>query len=213
MSSNTRASEHMASSAVLTAPSHGSNPTPPEQSILWRRIDSPGHDWCGLWRDDSGWCLRGTALFLLEAHPCQLDYEVQCDVAWHTRSAVVAGWIGRKQLKLQIVAQLDGRWELNGGDQPAVSGCTDIDLSFTPATNLIAIRRLALAIGHQADAAAAWVRFPELYLERLKQRYHRVATTEYDYSAPDVDYSGKLQVSSTGFVTHYPGLWELEALL
>jgi hypothetical protein len=103
------------------------------------------------------------------------------------------------------------RWQINGTDQPEVAGCIDVDLNFTPATNLIAIRRLALAVGDASDAPAAWLRVPELTLERLEQRYHRVGLDIYDYEAAGTGYAASLQVSDVGFVTRYPGLWEQEA--
>jgi uncharacterized protein len=49
-------------------------------------------------------------------------------------------------LELRIVAMPGERWELNGTDQPEAADCIDVDLNFTPATNLIAIRRLALVL-------------------------------------------------------------------
>jgi hypothetical protein len=177
---------------------------------LWRRIDVPGHDACGLWLMESGWRLTGTAIFILEGQPVHLAYEVDCDATWSTRSAKVTGSMGRHVLELTIAAMPGQRWTLNGTDQPEAAGCIDVDLSFTPATNLIAIRRLALDIGHASEAPAAWLRFPELTLERLEQRYHRVGPGTYDYQAPRHGYAASLQVSDVGFVTHYPGLWEQE---
>ena len=184
----------------------------PEQLILWRRTDVCGHDACGLWGTESGWCLAGTAIFALEGQPCHLAYEVDCDTTWRTRSTKVTGYIGRHALELTIVAMPGARWLLNDIDQPEAAGCIDVDLNFTPATNLIAIRRLALDISHASDAPAAWLRFPELKLDRLEQRYHRVALDTYEYQAPLVGYSGLLRVSDLGFVTQYLGLWALEAL-
>jgi hypothetical protein len=182
-----------------------------EHLILWRRIDAPGHDACGLWTLERGWRLMGTAVFAFEGQPCHLAYEVDCDSAWRTRSASVTGCLGRQVLELTIVSRPGDRWEFNGAEEPKVAGCIDIDLNFTPATNLIALRRLALDVGQAADAPAAWLSFPELKLERLEQRYHRVTHDTYDYQAPGVGYAAPLQVSDTGFVTSYPGLWELEA--
>jgi hypothetical protein len=183
-----------------------------KQLILWSRTDVPGHDACALWDMESGWCLAGTAIFALEGQPCHLAYEVDCDTTWRTRSVKVTGSIGRHVVELTIVAMPGARWELNGMEQPEAAGCIDVDLNFTPATNLVAIRRLALHIGHASDAPAAWLRFPELKLEKLQQRYHRVTLNTYDYQAPSVGYAAPLQVSDLGFVTQYPGLWALEAL-
>jgi uncharacterized protein len=173
-------------------------------------MDVPGHDACALWVMKSGWCLAGTAIFALDGQPCHLAYEVKCDATWHTRSAKVTGCLGRHVFELIIVAKPGDRWELNGMEQPEAAGCIDVDLNFTPATNLIAIRRLALDIGHASDVPAAWLRFPELKLERLEQQYHRVALDTYNYQAPRVGYTASLQVSDSGFVTQYPGLWEQE---
>jgi hypothetical protein len=88
----------------------------------------------------------------------------------------------------------------------------DVDLGFTPSTNLIQLRRLSLDIGQEVEAPVAYLHFPALTFGRLEHRYRRVALDKYDYQAPSFGYAAILQVSDLGFVTHYPGLWELEAL-
>ena len=183
-----------------------------EQTILWRRVDLPGHDACSLRAAEGGWDLTGTAVFSSGGRPCRLLYSVECDDAWRTRSASVTGAIGRDPVQLEIVSLPGARWALNGRERAQVQDCVDVDLNFTPATNLIAICRLALRVGDRAEAPAAWLRFPELELEPLEQRYHRVAIDRYEYEAPGVDYAATLQVSEIGFVTRYPGLWEVEAV-
>ncbi|MFA5530174.1 MAG: putative glycolipid-binding domain-containing protein [Thiohalomonadaceae bacterium] len=185
---------------------------PPEQLVVWRRVDGPGHDACGLWHTDDNWRLRGTAVFVLDGIPCWLDYEVCGNLSWRTRTARVTGWMGGQALDVRICLTADGRWRLNGNDQPAVAGCTDLDFSFTPATNLIPLRRLGLAVGSEAQAAAAWLNLLGQRLDRLDQHYRRSGDDIYDYRAPSLDFSAALRVSHAGFITHYPGLWEMEAL-
>jgi hypothetical protein len=41
----------------------------------------------------------------------------------------------------------------------AGEGCLDIDLGFSPSTNLLPIRRLTLAVGEAATVRAAWLPF------------------------------------------------------
>ena len=184
-----------------------------EQTILWRRLDSPGHDACALWVSDNGWRLAGTAMFRAEEQPCHLSYEVNCDSSWRTRSASVIGWLGRITVNLALEAVPGERWTLNGNEQgEEVVGLIDIDLGFTPSTNLIQLRRLSLDIGHEAEAPVAYLHFPELTLGRLEHQYRRVALDKYDYQAPSFNYAAILQVSDLGFVTQYPGLWALEVL-
>jgi uncharacterized protein len=183
-----------------------------EQTILWRRLDSPGHDACALSTVGDRWRLSGTALFALEEQPCLLNYVVECDQSWQTLSAGIGGWIGRTSVSHYIGRDADGRWSFNGIVQPDMDGLVDLDLGFTPATNLIQFRRLSMAIGESVDAPVAWLSFPEMTFDRLEHRYHRVAHDRYEYEAPAFDYSGVLEVSDAGFVTRYPELWEMEAI-
>jgi hypothetical protein len=157
--------------------------------------------------------LVGTATFRFEKQPCHLSYEVDCEPSWRTRSVSVSGWLGKTPVRLAVEAVPGEPWTLNGDEQENdVAGLMDVDLGFTPATNLIQLRRLALGVGQEAEAPVAYLQFPELTLGRLEHRYRRVAHDKYDYQAPAFDYAAILHVSDQGFVTQYPGLWALEAL-
>jgi uncharacterized protein len=111
-------------------------------TAFWRRLDTEGHDGCRLIRMKDGWRLSGSAIFDHQGKACMLDYAVDCDAAWRTLSARVHGSVGLDELAFDIERTPDGDWLLNGKVQPAAKGCIDLDLGFTPATNLIAIRRL-----------------------------------------------------------------------
>lgn len=180
-------------------------------TILWRRLDAPGHDSARLFFHDSQWHLTGTAVFIEAQQPCRLDYRVVCDETWQTVSGAVSGWFGNRAINIEI--QIDGarRWQLNESDCPAVRDCIDLDLAFTPSTNLLPIRRLKLPIGQAADVRAAWLSFPSLALEPLDQVYRRKDTAIYAYESDGSRFSTELQVNSAGFVTLYPSLWQAEA--
>jgi hypothetical protein len=56
---------------------------------------------------------------------------------------VVEGWVGREAVRIEIAAS-SGRWRMNGEERPEVEGSLDLDLNFSPSTNLLPIRRLDL---------------------------------------------------------------------
>jgi hypothetical protein len=91
-----------------------------------------------------------------------------------------------------------------------VEGCGDLDLNFSPSTNLLPIRRLNLAVGEEARVRAAWLRFPSFALEPLEQIYRRVDTTTYRYESAGAKFVTELKVNAAGFVTRYPNFWEVE---
>jgi hypothetical protein len=176
-------------------------------AMLWRRLDPPGHDACRLVETTSGWKIDGTAVFRDPSGPAVLAYHVAGDAGWRTREAWVRGWIGEQPLDVAIV-RAAAAWLLDGVAVAGLEDCVDVDLGFTPATNLIAIRRLALVAGDAADAPAAWLDLATRKLERLAQRYQRRGETAYWYEAPAFGYAAELEVGPDGFVRRYPGLWE-----
>jgi hypothetical protein len=141
---------------------------------------------------------------------CRLDYLVVCGEDWRTLSGRVTGWVGTTDVDVDIVAG-DGRWRLNGADCPAVTGCIDLDLNFSPSTNLLPIRRLGLAVGAEAAVRVAWLRFPSFALEPLDQLYRRSGDATYRYESAGGAFVADLQVNAAGFVTDYPPVWELVA--
>lgn len=181
------------------------------ESILWRGLVLPGHEACRLFSQNSRWHLEGTAVFSHEQRPCRLDYQVICDAAWRTLSGKVEGWLGNTVVAIQIKTDLTGLWWLNDLEQSDVMGCIDVDLNFSPSTNLIPIRRLDLAVGETAEVKAAWLRFPSFKLEPLPQQYHRLDETAYRYESAGGQFVADLKVNRSGFVIDYPGIWEAEA--
>ena len=176
--------------------------------ILWRRLDTPGHDACRLEPADDGWRVYGTAVFSQDGAPARLDYRVTCDRAWRTREGSVYGWIGPVDISFVVAHTGAGRWLLNGDVVPNLDACIDLDFGFTPATNLLQLRRIALGVGEAADVPVAWLDVTAGTLSRLDQRYQRQSQTAYAYDAPRFDYSAVLEVDAVGFARRYPGLWE-----
>jgi hypothetical protein len=187
-----------------------SAPLAPPAVFFWRKVDSPGHDSCRFFKLADGYRLLGAAVFLESRRACHLQYDVFADPGFRTRSASVAGFVGKTPVDVHIQA-MGARWEVNGKDQPQIAGCLDVDLGFTPATNLLPLRRLALCVGQEANAAAAYLVFPAMQFMLLPQRYKRLTRNAYDYEAPSFGYRGTLRVSPIGAVVEYPGLFQLIA--
>ena len=180
------------------------------ETILWQSNVFSGYESCRLSSLDSNWQLSGAAVFISDLQPCRLDYQIMCDTAWSTRSARVHGWVGNNSIDIQIEVGSGAHWRLNGGDCPEAQGCTDLDLNFSPSTNLLPIRRLGLAVGESELIKAAWLRFPSFRLEPLTQQYTRLDENKYRYKSGDAgnEFRADLKVNPNGFVLDYQGLWQ-----
>ena len=192
--------------------------TAPEHLILWKRLDRRGHEAARLSLDSSGssgesvgWRLVGAAAFASEGDPCLLNYQISADADWRTLAATVTGWVGSLSVDVRLARDAaDNRWTLNGEPCPAVAGCLDLDLNFSPSTNLLPIRRLGLAVGQSAEVRAAWLRFPEFTLEPLSQVYRRTGKSSYRYESSGGAFVAHLTVDAIGWVTRYPRFWQAE---
>jgi hypothetical protein len=181
-----------------------------DEAILWRRLDRPGHEYARLSWDGTQWQLTGVAVFQHEQQPCRLDYVVVCNGQWLTKFGRITGWVGDKAVDVEVSVDAYGTWYINGSERPEVSGSIDLDLNFSPLTNLLPIRRLNLSIGAQAQVKAAWLRFPEFTLEPLEQMYRRVDDDTYRYESAGGGFVAELKVNAVGLVTLYPKGWAAE---
>jgi uncharacterized protein len=139
-----------------------------------------------------------------------VSYDLLLDSEWRTRSAHVACLTPTGRAAFLLEGDGHGRWRVDGEPAPRLDGCSDVDLEASVFTNALPIRRLQLAVGESADAPAAYVRVPELRVERLEQRYQRLPDdgphTRYDYRAPAFRYAAVLAYDESGLVVEYPGL-------
>jgi hypothetical protein len=177
------------------------------RTVLWRRLDLPGHEACRLATAGTEWRLSGGAVFLHEGQACRLGYEIACDARWRTLSAKVAGWVGDQDIDVEVLRDEAGLWRLNGEPVPGVEGCVDVDLNFSPSTNTLPIRRFELEVGRSAQVRAAWLRFPSFALEPLEQSYTRVGTNLYRYESAGGRFVASVEVDAAGLVTKYGEIW------
>ncbi|HEX9986221.1 MAG TPA: putative glycolipid-binding domain-containing protein [Thermoanaerobaculia bacterium] len=179
-----------------------------DDAILWERLDTPGHDACRLERRGSEWQLSGTAAFAAGSVPTCLHYAVACDSQWRTIEGSVSGWSGSQAVAVRFRRTSGGSWTMNDRATDALADCIDLDFGFTPATNILQLRRLSLGIGDRADVPVAWFDLEADGLQRLPQTYHRISGHAYGYVSPSAGYAAELEVNAFGFVRIYPGLWQ-----
>lgn len=178
---------------------------------IWRRLDEPGFEWCRLASRGADWQLAGTAVVAFDGLAWRIAYEVGLDSTFATSSCVVRADGGSTHLDLIIARDGNGRWFMNGHEQPQVAGCIDVDLAFSPATNTLPIRRLRPQPGESVDVRAAWLRFPDFSLDVLPQTYRRVDGRRYHYESNGGSFMADLTVDESGLVLEYENLWRAES--
>ena len=174
-------------------------------AVLWQASDG-GSEICVLERAGRGWRFRGTVLSHEANEPIELRYAVTVDAAWATTDVEVLVSFAGGDFREPV--EIGSLW--TGKERPpGFEGCVDVDLSFTPATNTLPIRRLGLGVGEEREIAVAWLVWPELRFERAVQRYARLREDRYRYRQDD--FEAELEVDEDGLVLEYEGLWRAVA--
>lgn len=133
--------------------------------------------------------------------PAGFRYVIDVDGGWSLRRIALEpldrpGWT--------LLREQDGTWRNeDGGEVPMLRGCSDVELSVTPLTNTLILRRLDLAIDESVDVCVAHVTAPELRLRRREQRYFR--TGERAYRLQDTQGESEFFVDDETVVLDWPG--------
>ena len=182
-----------------------------ERNIMWTPWSEPGLEHLHLQQKDEKFVTDSVIIGISNHTPFRLWYEMVCDTDWTIKELglILLGGHG-KSTKVQTDGQ--GHWSTISGD-PLLSleGCIDVDISATPFTNTLPIRRLALSPGQSVELLVAYVVIPELELKPDRQRYTCLGfgTQEglYRYEGLESGFSAELRVDSDGLVIDYQGLF------
>jgi uncharacterized protein len=114
---------------------------------------------------------------------------------------------GAAAQEMELAADGEGGWRRGSEELAAVRGCLDVDLSLTPATNTLPLRRLPLAPGESREVTAAWVLFPSLEVKLLAQTYTWLDPRRLRYQSA-TGFSTEIEVDDADLVVRYPPFWE-----
>jgi hypothetical protein len=180
-----------------------------ERAILWRALDQPGAGTCSLWRRDASWILEGTAVMTVEGRPAVIGYQITADALWQTRIVTVKLAMGPTGRDLKIVIDDDQVWYVGSTELVTVRGCFDVDLSVTPATYTLPIRRMRLGVGASRPVTAAAISFPGLNVAPVEQTYTHLAESVYHVEGGGL--SAEIEVDDLGLARRVEGGWVCEA--
>lgn len=141
------------------------------REVMWSAWEGPMLEHLRLIEGDDAITADGVIVGVWEGRILRLRYEVRCDPGWRTRSVRV-GTLDSETPEVDLLSDGEGTWTTPGGDAvPELRGCVDVDISATPFTNTLPIRRLGLAPGESADLSVVFVGVDEMRAWAEPQRY------------------------------------------
>jgi uncharacterized protein len=180
-------------------------------TAAWRHLDArTGFEVVFLSRKPDGYRLEGYTTAVEDDEAWVVRYTLTLDSNWAARCAHIIARSALGECDLRLESHGAGTWLVDGKPMPELSGCLDVDVEASACTNTCPVQRLGLEVGQATDAPAAYVRAPDLTVERLEQNYGRLPNdgehSRYDYVAASFSFRCVLVYDEFGLVLDYPGI-------
>lgn len=178
----------------------------------WSRWDGPGLEHLRLRVREGGIEADGVVVGEEGGTCFRVRYVIRCDQHWRTRELILDPLDGSDPLHLSSDGEGDWR-DASESALPELRGCIDVDLSVTPFTNTLPIRRLDLREGESSDIAVVYVNVPVMELGTSRQTYTCLergpGSGLYRYEDRGIfqGFTADLPVDENGLVLDYPGIF------
>jgi uncharacterized protein len=181
------------------------------RAVMWAPAEGVGLEYLTLAYQGEDMFADGVVIGLADETPFRARYKIQCDRAWKTRE-VILELLEEPEARLEFLADGQGHWKTRKGEPvPSLDGCIDVDISATPFTNTLVIRRTSLKPGDSLDLSVAYVSVPAMQSEAKRQRYTCLEANgqgaRYRFEDLSSKFRADIQFDSDGLVTDYPGLF------
>jgi hypothetical protein len=167
--------------------------SPDGYELTWTTWDGDHSETLRLSWDNEAWTAVG------RVGRERVEYVLRLAPTWYVRQFLLFRDLDDPDLWLAIDAA--HRWgEINGSYRTEFDGCADIELSCTPFTATVPIRRLGLAVGEAADLDVIDVDVETLAARRTPVRYERLGERTYRRTVPAGGAAREFEVDEFGLV-------------
>jgi hypothetical protein len=173
--------------------------------VRWRQWQGSGIEHLMLRQSADGISAESVAISA-DAEPFAVHYRIACTADWLAAEVEVNVVGGARAM---LTAEGMGNWSRDGVPVAELTGALDPDLTVTPFTNTLPIRRLKLKRGESAEIAAVFIELPQLSIVKRRQRYTCLEEgRRYLYESLVSGFRREIEIDGRGLVVTYPDFWQ-----
>lgn len=134
-------------------------------------------------------------------------YTIACNASWRVRKFEIELTVKKEKLGLESDGL--GRWSNGSIVIAELNGAIDIDITATPFTNTIPIRRLKLKKNRTEEISVVYITVPELNVSAERQRYTcLIPNKRYRFEQIDTGFVREIETDENGLVVVYHGVFK-----
>jgi uncharacterized protein len=178
-----------------------------KRTIIWERVDFTGVE--HLLFNDSGnvKTAAGHIIGVSENQPFAVNYRIEINADWKVSAfKIISLDVSARQIEMNSDGR--GKWfDENSEHREEFDGCFEIDITLTPFTNTLPVKRLNLAAGERKEISVLYIELPEFNIKRVEQFYTKLDERLYVYEGYPKDFRARLPLDENDFVIDYPELF------
>lgn len=156
---------------------------------------------------EDGHHISGTIIGVVEDTAVAIHYQLGLGPDWLPTILSIHDLVNPHN-KIELSTDKNGRWSDGIETLHALDGCLYVDISLTPFTNTLPVRKLDLPVGKRQAIETVYIRVPEFRIERDEQYYTRESATVYKFESKLTNFCAHIEVDENGFVLEYEGLFK-----
>jgi hypothetical protein len=182
------------------------------KDYIWQALYSPGFEHLQLEFSQDTITANSLVIFTNDNIAKRIQYKVVCDLNWIVREVTISE-LNAAAPSNHLLHNGRGEWTtLDGTAVDLLQGCAYVDITVTPFTNTLPIRRLNLKQGEAEIIQVAYFDIENATVNAVKQRYTNLGPGEkytlYRYEGLETGFTTEIEVDNDGIVVNYPNLWQ-----
>jgi hypothetical protein len=139
-------------------------------------------------------------------NPFTIKYSLTCEPSWKVKTLNLE--LVETKEKIKLDSDRYGNWSNASGIIPRLHGAIDVDITATPFTNTLPIRRLKLGEKQHAEISVVYIKIPKLSVDIDLQRYTCLSKNTFLFEQINSNFARKIETDKDGLVVTYPGLFK-----
>lgn len=184
-----------------------------QTNILWTGREYYSLENCLINESAAGVEVFSSIIGYYEEKIYKVEYRIKTNANWETIFFEIISRINNQTQTISGESDGKGNWSKNGLSLEQFNGCIDIDISLTPFTNTLPIRRLQLQPHETREIQVLYCNLLNGQTMPVRQQYTCVSATEFHYENIPNDFEANIVVDGSGFVVDYPALFVRTAAL
>jgi hypothetical protein len=179
-----------------------------QKNILWTGIEYHSLENCILTITDKGSEINSTIIGAYANQLYRIEYRITTNQYWETTFFEIKSQLDNAFEIINFRKEGRESWQVNGQPDGKFNGCIDIDISLTPFTNTLPIKRLHLSEKEGDQIKVLYVDVLDRKIMPVQQKYTKLSQTDYKYENVPNDFESVISVDDLGLVVNYPGLFK-----